>query len=68
MIRMISNYLFSRYFPPIQDDAGKVNVMWKDAMGKEVKESDTVALHGHDLYINGVDWSHMGRYETKQSF
>ena len=42
--------------------------MWKDAMGKEVKESDTVALHGHDLYINGVDWSHMGRYETKQSF
>ena len=43
-------------------------MVWKDAMGKEVKESDTVALHGHDLYINGVDWSHMGRYETKQSF
>ena len=31
-------------------------------MGKEVKESDSVALKGHDLYISGVDWSHMGRY------
>ncbi|XP_023323283.1 zwei Ig domain protein zig-4 [Eurytemora carolleeae] len=59
---MITSGLSVKLSCSVNDDAGKVNVVWKDAMGKEVKESDTVALHGHDLYINGVDWSHMGRF------
>ena len=32
-------------------------------MGKEVHTSDTMKVKGTDLYITGVDWSHMGRYD-----
>merc|ERR1712198_82599 len=46
----------------IDESVGKVNVIWRDGMGKQVQESETVRIKGTDLIISDVNWSHMGRF------
>jgi len=46
----------------VNESSGKVQVVWRDGMGREVKNSETMKAKGSDLYITGVDWSHMGRF------
>jgi len=46
----------------VQGVAGKVSVVWRDGMGKQVKESQDTKIKGTDLVISGVSWAHMGRF------